>query len=459
MTTVTTPNSQGRNVQVYFLAAPEDQDVCEVIHKYLKPIIRSSKVPIEVNSDFNIPSGEDTEKYKQRLFEADIVLALISQDFISNDDTYNRNQKVSERHNNDEAIIIPILVRNCLWKSTPFVHMNILPKSEQPLNNKQYWNSPDDAVTAVVEDIYTSIYQLTAAYAQSETMQPLPVAEMESAPDLMTPVATSMPQAEPDNSLKELAQTQSEVVQPASIAEAESAPDLRAPIEASMPQTEPAALLKELAQVPSEVVQPGPVTEIKSAPELKAASIAAVSQAKASSPIAADWRQKYYRAVALKRAGAILLDHVFLVIVWFVLLVIMYIIFPDFPDQGIPVIAYILYFVLMPMMESSKWQGTIGKRILKLQITDREGDRITFLRAFWRNVMRTLVLYLYFLTAGSLLVVQYFRFNKTRKLFQDKLSGTVIGERLSSSAAAPDVVHAMSATTGARKHSSKECSR
>ena len=156
-----------------------------------------------------------------------------------------------------------------------------------------------------------------------------------------------------------------------------------------------------------------------------------------------DWRKKYYRAVALKRAGAILLDHIFLVIIWFVLLVIMYMIFPDFPNQGSAVIAYILYFVLMPMMESSKWQGTIGKRILKLQITDREGDRITFLRAFWRNVMRTLVLYLYFLTAGALLVVQYFRFNKTRKLFQDELSGTVIGERLSSSAAAaPVTVHA-----------------
>src|SRR5215211_1922926 len=172
MTTVPTTNAPDRTIQVYFLAAPEDQDVCEVIRKYLKPIIRSSKIPIEVNSDFNIPSGEDTEKYKERLFEADIVLALISQDFISNDDTYNRNQKVSERHNKHEAIIIPILVRNCMWKKTPFVDMNILPKSLQPLNNKQYWNSPDDAVTTVVEDIYASIDELTHAYA----MQPLPVA-------------------------------------------------------------------------------------------------------------------------------------------------------------------------------------------------------------------------------------------------------------------------------------------
>src|SRR5215212_1761175 len=274
MTTVTTPNSQGRNVQVYFLAAPEDQDVCEVIHKYLKPIIRSSKVPIEVNSDFNIPSGEDTEKYKQRLFEADIVLALISQDFISNDDTYNRNQKVSERHNNHEAIIIPILVRNCLWKSTPFVHMNILPKSEQPLNNKQYWNSPDDAVTAVVEDIYTSIYQLTAAYAQSETRQSLPVAEIEGTPVPTKPVETPIRQVEPAHSLTELPPAQSEAVQPA----VESLPDLTAPLETPMSQTEPEDSLLELVPAQSEAVQPAALAEVETVPDLMAPVETSVSR-------------------------------------------------------------------------------------------------------------------------------------------------------------------------------------
>ena len=170
MSATATPDSQRRDIQVYFLAAPEDQAVCQDIIKFLKPIIRSSPIPIGVSTDFNIPGGADIEKYKQRLFEADIVLALISADFIDNDDVYNRNQKVIERYNRSETVMIPILVRNFMWKSTPFRSLPVVPKNLQPLNNKQFWNSPDDAVMAVVSDIYDSISKMTQA--QSEAVQP-----------------------------------------------------------------------------------------------------------------------------------------------------------------------------------------------------------------------------------------------------------------------------------------------
>ena len=51
------------------------------------------QIPIEIDSDFVITAGEDTEKYKQKLYGADIVLALISADFINNDDIYMRNKR------------------------------------------------------------------------------------------------------------------------------------------------------------------------------------------------------------------------------------------------------------------------------------------------------------------------------------------------------------------------------
>ena len=192
-------------------------------------------------------------------------------------------------------------------------------------------------------------------------------------------------------------------------------------------------------------VQPMHVAEAKRAPDLKPAPVvpvsAGTSQASASSTIAVDWRRKYYRAVVLKRAGAILLDQLLLLFVPFFLLGMgLGITGTDISDTGLNWIAMFIYFVVMPIMESSKWQGTIGKRIMKLQITDREGDRVTFLRAFWRNIMRTVVLYSYFLVVP--LIYQYIRFNKTRKLFHDELSGTVIGERLTGSAAAPIAVNA-----------------
>lgn len=158
MSTTTKSNSNKMpQINVYFLAAPEDEQQCTAIKKYLAPVIRNSKIPIEIHSDFEIPPGEDINAYKLKLYEADIVLAFISADFINDDQTYIRTQKVIERYNNNETVMLPILVRNCMWKSTPFVNLPLLPKNTQPLNNKHFWNSEDDAFTSVVSDIYESI--------------------------------------------------------------------------------------------------------------------------------------------------------------------------------------------------------------------------------------------------------------------------------------------------------------
>src|SRR6266581_4678298 len=96
--TLHTPELKKRNkILVYCLASAEEQDECEAIKKYLSPVIRNSQIPIEISSDFAIPAGEDTEKYKQRLYEADIVLAFISADFINDEETYQRTKKVIAR--------------------------------------------------------------------------------------------------------------------------------------------------------------------------------------------------------------------------------------------------------------------------------------------------------------------------------------------------------------------------
>jgi uncharacterized RDD family membrane protein YckC len=144
-------------IEVYLLAAPEDERICQTIKKYLTPVIRNAKTPITLYDDFDIPPGQDKNKYKQKLYDSEIVLAFISVDYLDNNECHRRTQKVIERYNKKETILLPILVRNCLWKSTPFVDLQLLPKNKQPLNNKQFWNSEDDALTEVANEIYDSI--------------------------------------------------------------------------------------------------------------------------------------------------------------------------------------------------------------------------------------------------------------------------------------------------------------
>ena len=40
------------------------------------------------------------------------------------------------------------------------------------------------------------------------------------------------------------------------------------------------------------------------------------------------------------------------------------------------------------LFESSRWQATIGKRLLGLRITDLNGDRLSFYQAQWRQLAK-----------------------------------------------------------------------
>jgi uncharacterized RDD family membrane protein YckC len=51
-------------------------------------------------------------------------------------------------------------------------------------------------------------------------------------------------------------------------------------------------------------------------------------------------------------------------------------------------IGYILYIVYGTVMESSKWQGGIGKKVLNLKVTNLEGDALSFSEALQRNLFK-----------------------------------------------------------------------
>jgi uncharacterized RDD family membrane protein YckC len=379
-------DAKRRSVLVYLLSADEDQEVSKEISKHLKPIIRDFPAKIELDSDFDILGGADREQHKKQLFEADIVLALMSSDFISDDDVYDRTKRVIERHNTKQTVIIPLLVRNCMWKTTPFAGLGVLPTNYQPLNNKQFWNSPDDALVAVVTDIHSSLNKLV----QSGGVQ-------------LSSTDAAKPQPDPEFT-SETAENQTAL----------------------------------LHSTPQEGVQSTTEQRVLSAKE-KTFDIRGITEvpggaAEVGSPISVDWRKKHNRFVVLKRGAALLIDQVMgiimAVIVGGVARGAVAAFGLDTEDEiwtGVFGLGVTL-FIICPMMESSRWYGTFGKIIMRIQITDRDGNRITFWRAFLRNVTRILVFYIYVIPL--VFIWQIVRFRKTKKLFHDEWSGTVIGERL-----------------------------
>lgn len=79
-----------------------------------------------------------------------------------------------------------------------------------------------------------------------------------------------------------------------------------------------------------------------------------------------------------------------------------------------------LYFALM---ESSKFQGSIGKLALGIVVTDMEGNRISFARAtgrYFGKIISGIILYVGFMMAG---------FTEKKQGLHDILAGTLVWKK------------------------------
>ena len=82
--------------------------------------------------------------------------------------------------------------------------------------------------------------------------------------------------------------------------------------------------------------------------------------------------------------------------------------------------AHLLYW---PLFESSAWQATPGKRILRLCVADLNGNRISFARALARNLSK--VFSVITLGFGFLMIAVTVR----NQCLHDKIAGTMILKR------------------------------
>jgi uncharacterized RDD family membrane protein YckC len=65
---------------------------------------------------------------------------------------------------------------------------------------------------------------------------------------------------------------------------------------------------------------------------------------------------------------------------------------PDLMEKLLPaaLVGVVLGWLYYALLESSPWQGTLGKKALNLAVTDLEGRRISFLRATGRHFAKLL---------------------------------------------------------------------
>jgi hypothetical protein len=149
--------TQAEALNVFISYSHADEQAKDDLLKHLEPLRRLEI--IKAWHDRMLKPGEDWgKKISDSLEKADIVLLLVSIDFINSPYCYDIElDRAIERHTTGECVVIPVILRSCMWKSTPFGTIQAVPKDGRPVS---LWPDRDDAFVNVAEGIKQTAEEL-----------------------------------------------------------------------------------------------------------------------------------------------------------------------------------------------------------------------------------------------------------------------------------------------------------
>ncbi|MDP9750372.1 MULTISPECIES: RDD family protein [Thermoanaerobacter] len=125
-----------------------------------------------------------------------------------------------------------------------------------------------------------------------------------------------------------------------------------------------------------------------------------------------------------RRVVALIIDNIVLALAGAVLLFILAFVFGDTNSTALEttyeIIGLIGAWLYFTLLESSNIQATIGKRIMKIKVTDLNGEKISFGRAnarYWSKILSTAVFFIGFIMAG---------FTSKKQALHDMIAGTLV---------------------------------
>jgi len=123
----------------------------------MSPLRRSGL--IEDWHDRKICPGADFDTEISTFLEAaDLILLLISPDFIASDYCYkNEMNRALERHAAGDARVLPIIMRPVDWHSSPFGRLLAVPIDGKPVTS---WAKRDEALLNVTQAIRSIVEEL-----------------------------------------------------------------------------------------------------------------------------------------------------------------------------------------------------------------------------------------------------------------------------------------------------------
>src|SRR5713101_1991425 len=115
-------------MEIFCCYAREDRSFLNKLKMHLMPLQREGLISIWNDTDIR-PGTNDEEEINRHLNTADIILLLVSADFMASEYCYSVEMKrAMERHERGEAYVIPIILRPIYWQQAPFGKLQALPR-------------------------------------------------------------------------------------------------------------------------------------------------------------------------------------------------------------------------------------------------------------------------------------------------------------------------------------------
>lgn len=165
---------------VFFSYSHKDEELRDELEVHLAMLRREGV--IETWHDRRILAGDPLHSaIDEKLESADVILLLVSPDFLASNYCYDREfKRALERHHDGTARVIPVILRPCDWQSSPLAGLLAVPRDGKPITK---WPDRDEAFLDVVQQIRAALPKIT---------RPAQVASVPTPPMSLSPRSSNL---------------------------------------------------------------------------------------------------------------------------------------------------------------------------------------------------------------------------------------------------------------------------
>jgi hypothetical protein len=159
-------------IEVFFSYSHRDEKLRDKLALHLSILQRQGV--IKAWHDRKISAGTEWAKaIDDKLNSADMILLLISDSFLASDYCYDIEMlRALERHERDEARVIPIILKPVDWSGAPFGKLQAFPINAKPVTK---WSNRDAAFANIAQGIRQAAQEISAARQAVQQRQSRPI--------------------------------------------------------------------------------------------------------------------------------------------------------------------------------------------------------------------------------------------------------------------------------------------